>query len=183
MHFSKLLLIVLLLFSIKAYGQQDVDFHLNAHLLSGKKVLKVKRDFHDPYLWALTTGNGVYRINSINLKVDDYTSVFAGYSNLQFVDIAGRSQDTVFVATNSTNVIEYKKGVLRTIGQSDGLSGTVNEVGIDHTIERYVQVYYGLPILLISTTTNIFLYDVRNEVVTSLEMDPGNNHLYETTSS
>jgi len=111
MRLSKLLLVVLLLFVMKAFGQQDVDFHLNAHLLSGKKVLKVKRDFHDPYLWALTTGNGVYRINSLNLQVDDYTSAFNGYSNLQFIDIAGRSQDTVFIATNSINVIEYKKGI------------------------------------------------------------------------
>ena len=181
MRLSKLLLVVLLLFAMRAYGQQDVDFHLNAHLLSGKKVLKVKRDFHDPYLWALTTGNGVYRINSLNLQVDDYTSVFSGYSNLQFVDIAGRSQDTVFIATNSSNVIEYRKGVLRTIGASDGIEGTVNEIGIDHTLEHYIQAYYGLPLLLISTTTNIFLYDSRNEVIIPLAMDPGNNHLYETT--
>jgi gliding motility-associated-like protein len=187
MHFSKLLLIILLLFAIKAYGQQDVDFHLNAHLLSGKKVLKVKRDFHDPYLWALTTGNGVYRINSINLQVDDYTSVFAGYSNLQFVDIAGRSQDTVFVATNSTNVIEYKKGVLRTIGPPDGISGTINEVGMDHIYEKYGYAYngnlYGLPVLLIATTDNIWLYDAKNEVISSVTVQdqPGNNHLYETT--
>jgi len=159
MHFSKRLLVVLLLFAIKVYGQQDVDSHLNARLLLGKKVLKVKRDFHDPYLWALTAGNGVYRINSINLQVDDYTSVFSSYSNLQFVDIAGRSQDTVFVATSSTNVIEYKKGVLRTIGQADGLTGAVNEVGQDHSVEKYIN---GLPFLLISTTTDVFLYDERN---------------------
>jgi gliding motility-associated-like protein len=185
MRLSKLLLVVLLLFAMKAFGQQDVDFHLNAHLLSGKKVLKVKRDFHDPYLWALTTGNGVYRINSLNLQVDDYTSVFSGYSNLQFVDIAGRSQDTVFIATNSVNVIEYKKGILRTIGPPDGISGIINNVGMDDIFEKYGYGtnFFHVPVLLIATTENIWYYDAKNEVATLMteQEKPGNNHLYETT--
>ena len=187
MRFSKLLLFILLLFAVKAYGQQDVDFHLNTHLLSGKKVLKVKRDFHDPYLWVLTAGNGVYRINSLNLQqIDDYTSAFSSYGNLQFVDIAGRSQDTVFIATNSTKVIEYKKGILRTIGPPDGISGTINEVGMDNIYEKYGNSYggnlYGLPVLLIATTKDIYLYDAKNEVISSVVLQqPGNNHLYETT--
>jgi len=185
MRLSKLLFVVLLLFAMRTYGQQDVDFHLNAHLLSGKKVLKVKRDFHDPYLWALTAGNGVYRINSLNLQVDDYTSVFSSYSNLQFIDIAGRSQDTVFIATNSVNVIEYKKGILRTIGPPDGISGTINNVGMDDIFEKYGYGtnFFHVPVLLFATTENIWYYDAKNEVATLMteQEKPGNNHLYETT--
>lgn len=178
----KLLLLILILFATETYAQQDVDFHLNTHLLSGKKVLKVKRDFYDPYLWALTSNNGVYRINSLTMAVDDYTPAFAAYNNLQFTDIAGRSQDTVFLATNSTDVIEYKKGILRTIGPPDGLSGTINEVGMDHIYETITgTIYDGLKFLMVATTTNTYYYDCVNEVVYNTGLDPANNHLYETT--
>jgi hypothetical protein len=120
-----------LLLCFSAYSQQDVDFHLNAHLLTGQKILKVKRDFHDIYLWVLGQNNTVYRVNSITLAVDDYTAKFAAYNNLQFVDIMGHSADTVFVATNSTNVIEWANGNFRVIGSADGIPGTVNSLGID----------------------------------------------------
>ncbi|HWD87787.1 MAG TPA: gliding motility-associated C-terminal domain-containing protein [Mucilaginibacter sp.] len=110
--------------------QQDVDFTLTNTLLQGKNILKIRRDFYDPYLWVLANNNQVYRVNSNTLTVDDYTPQFAQYHNLQFIDIAGLNQDTVFVATNSTNVVEYKKGILITIGATDGLTDTVNSVGI-----------------------------------------------------
>ena len=126
-----LLIIVLLMVCSLAYAQQqDVEFHPNGIFLQGKSILKVKRDFNDPYLWVLAKNNEVYRINSVTMAVDNYTSQFAAYNNLQFIDIAGRSQDTVFIATNSTNVIEYKKGILRTIGPADGLTDMVNSVGM-----------------------------------------------------
>jgi gliding motility-associated-like protein len=180
-----LLIALLVIISSNAYCQQDVDFHLNAHLLAGKKVLKVKRDYHDPYLWVLTSNDGVYRINSITLAVDDYTSAFTTYNNLQFTDIAGRSQDTVFIATNSANVIEYKKGTLKTIGQKDGLAGTINEVGMDYLFEKLnknpVNKLDGLVLLMIATTTNIYYYDCLNEIVIPSGIDPANNHLFETT--
>ncbi|MEO9172965.1 MAG: hypothetical protein ABI203_07720, partial [Mucilaginibacter sp.] len=77
----------MLLLCTKAYcQQQDVDFHLNIQLLTGKTILKVKRDFYDPYLWVLGNNNQVYRINSLTKVVDDYTPQFAAYSALQFVD-------------------------------------------------------------------------------------------------
>src|SRR5476649_2362940 len=126
-----LVLIIIVLFPFKkVFCQQDVEFHLNAKLIPGKKILKVKRDFYDPYVWVLAQNNGVFRVNSLDFTVDDYTAVFSGYSNLQFVDIAGRSRDTVFIATNSTNVIHYKNGAIRLIGTADGIPGTVNSVGI-----------------------------------------------------
>jgi gliding motility-associated-like protein len=120
------------LLSLVAFGQaQDVAFHLNAKLLSGKTILKVKRDFYDPYLWVLAQNNEIYRVNSLTLAVDDYTSTFAPYSNLQFIDIAGRSKDTVFIATNSTNVVQYKNINIRLVGTVDGIPGTVNSIGME----------------------------------------------------
>jgi gliding motility-associated-like protein len=43
----------------------------------------------------------------------------------------GRSADTVFIATNSTNVIEYAAGTLKLIGTADGIPDTVNSIGIN----------------------------------------------------
>ncbi|MES2276937.1 MAG: gliding motility-associated C-terminal domain-containing protein [Bacteroidota bacterium] len=116
-----------------AYGQQDVDFHLNATLLPGKNILKVKRDVNDPYLWVLAQGNEVYRINSTGtpLVAEDFTAKFAAYNSLPFIDIVGISKDQFYIAAKSANVIEYKNEVLKNIGVADGVPGVVNSIGID----------------------------------------------------
>jgi len=124
------LFFIFLIFCTSAFCQQDVDFHINTQLLAGKKILRVNRDCYDPYVWVLAENNGVYRINSLTMAVDDYSARFSAYSKLQFIDIVGRSQDTVFVAANSPDVIEYYKGSLRDIGKARGLTDTVNSLGI-----------------------------------------------------
>ena len=48
-----LLLISLFIGKLSHAQQQDVVFHLNSTLLSGKTILKIKHDFHDSYLWVL----------------------------------------------------------------------------------------------------------------------------------
>jgi len=128
--YYKLLLLFLLTMPANVYCQQDIDFHLNAHLLPGKKILKVKRDFYDPYLWVLAQNNEVYRVNSTTLAIDDYTSKFSGYHNLHFNDIAGRSKDTVFISANVPGFIHFKNGAINFIGTADGIKDTVNSVGI-----------------------------------------------------
>ncbi|MDO3645227.1 hypothetical protein [Mucilaginibacter sp. L3T2-6] len=80
---------------LTAYSQ-DIDFHITDHFLQGKTFIKIKQDFYDPYVWALTDHNGVYRINVVTKAVDDLTADFAAFGNLKFIDIAGRSKDTVF---------------------------------------------------------------------------------------
>ncbi|MDB4919712.1 gliding motility-associated C-terminal domain-containing protein [Mucilaginibacter sp.] len=162
MLFKRLLFLLLILTGLKAYGQQDVEFHLNAHLFPGKNILKVKRDFRDPYLWVLAQNNEVYRVNSTTLAVDNYTSKFAAYSGLKFIDIAGRSQDTVFIATNSTTVIEYKKGVTTVIGTADGISTAVNSVGIAK-IQAYSNDTFSL---VIGSDKGIYYYNFVNEKIT-----------------
>lgn len=124
---------IIMVISLAAYSQQqDVDFHLAGQFLTGKQVLKVKRDFNDPFVWVLAAHNEVYRINSGTMTVDDYTAQFSQYNNFQFIDIAGADQDNVFVATSSTDVIAYNNGVIKTIGVSDGLTDPVNSVGISN---------------------------------------------------
>lgn len=161
MQFKWLFFLFLTFVCLNAYSQQDVEFHLSSHLLPGKNILKVKRDFRDPYLWVLAQNNEVYRVNSTTLAIDDYTSQFAVYSGMQFIDIAGRSQDTVFIATNSTNVIEYKKGIIKVIGAADGIATTVNSIGIAK-IEGY---YTDTHSVLIGSDRGFYSYDMINEKI------------------
>jgi gliding motility-associated-like protein len=155
-------LFILFFLNNKAYcQQQDVDFHLTAHLLTGKKILKVKCDFYDPYVWVLAQNNEVYRVNTQTLGVDDYTAKFAAYNNLQFVDIVGHSQDTVFIATNSTNLIIYNKGNISSIGQSQGITDVINSIGITN---RTSVLPSGT--LIIATQTGMGEYDIKTGKLT-----------------
>jgi gliding motility-associated-like protein len=175
----RLALVITILFSVKqAFSQQDVEFHLNVKLLPGKKILKVKRDFYDPYVWVLAQNNEVYRVNSLTMAVDDYTGVFSAYSHLQFVDIAGRSRDTVFIATNSTNVIHYKNGSIRLIGTGDGIPGTVNSVGIAESLVFNPQK--STSTVMIATNKGFRLYNSDKETITA-SIDTGNSRVYEAT--
>jgi gliding motility-associated-like protein len=177
--FQFFILVTTLLFPIKkVFCQQDVEFHLNTKLLPGKKILKAKRDFYDPYVWVLAQNNGVFRVNSLDFTVDDYTAAFSGYSNLQFVDIAGRSRDTVFIATNSTNVIHYKNGAIRLIGTADGIPGTVNSVGIAESAVYTTQK--STANVMIATDKGFRLYNSDTETITA-DIDTGNSKVYEAT--
>jgi hypothetical protein len=152
-------LIFILIFSFTgAFCQQDVGFTINSHLLAGKQILKVKCDYYDAYVWVLAQNNQVFRINSLTLAVDDYTAQFAPYNNLQFIDIAGRSRDTVFVASNSTEVIEYKKASLRDIGLARGLVDPVTSVGMQNNN------IFDPQILIIATNHGLANYNVVTDV-------------------
>ena len=186
MLFRNFLIFFLLVFCLKAYSQQqDVDFHLNKKFFSGKNILRVKRDYRDPYLWVLAQNNEVYRVNSQTQIVDDYTSYFAAYNNLQFVDIAGYSQDTVFIATNSPTLLELKKGELKPIGTADGITGTIGQIGVSNPQNAIIvnYTYVQPPVLLISSSTGLFQLDVISEKVTSYNTGgyTGTHTLFETT--
>jgi gliding motility-associated-like protein len=165
------------IFFFSAYCQQDVDFHIVGTFLTGKNILKVKRDFHDPYLWVLAQNNEVYRINSITKVIDDYTSQFSAYSSMQFIDIAGRSLDTVFIATNSTNVIDYKKGATKVISVADGITTLVNSVGIPK-----IQPYFGDTYsVLIGSDKGFYSYDMLKEKITGYNNSINSSKIYEAT--
>jgi gliding motility-associated-like protein len=116
-----------------AYCQQDIEFHLSNTFLSGKNIIKVKRDFKDPYLWVLTQNSEVYRINSETLVVDDYTPKFAAYNNLPFIDIAGNSKDDVFI-TQVDKLIRYTNGTITTVTSADGLRGQIASIDFNYSI-------------------------------------------------
>ncbi len=156
MRWIKTLLCFLCVLTVlKARAQrQDLAFHLTNQLLSGKSILKVKRDFADPYLWVLAKNNEVYRINSITLVIDNYTAAFATYSTLPFIDIAGSNQNMVFVGTNTNNVIEDNNGVFSTLGAAQGLADPVNSIGISNFGDGL-----GGGVLSIGTTKGLGNYD------------------------
>jgi len=176
MQLKRLLFLFFMLTGLGGYAQ-DIEFHVNSHLLPGKNILKAKRDFNDPYLWVLAQGNEVYRINSITLAVDNYTAQFAAYNSLKFIDIAGRSKDTVFIATKSTNVIEYKKGIVKAIGAADGIATEVNSVGVPKANSVFSETHS----LLIGSDHGFYTYDMINEKVTVNEQPNAASQIYEAT--
>jgi gliding motility-associated-like protein len=163
-------LLFLLIFPFfKADAQQDVEFHFDATFLAGKNIIKVKRDFYDPYLWVLAQNNEVFRINSITKAVDDYTFQFRAFSNYKFIDIAGRSGDTVYIATSTQAIIQYQKGAFKII--TTAVPGNVNSIGLDYT-ERYLtdNTYGGggrpqAKSLTIGTEAGMCHYDIINETM------------------
>ena len=178
MLFRHLLLIFFLFISVRAICQpQDVDFHLNAHLLNGKKILKVKRDFYDSYLWVLAQNNQVFRVNSLTLAVDDYTPIFAPYNNLQFIDIAGRSKDTVFIASNPGSLIHYANGTIKVIGSADGLNGTINSIGIKGGVPNIRQSTANL---FIGSNEQLYTYNSDSDQL-SAPGYPGSSLIYQAT--
>ncbi|MCQ6957251.1 gliding motility-associated C-terminal domain-containing protein [Mucilaginibacter aquariorum] len=166
---SYIFLFTLLFFVLpEAYAQQDIEFHLNATLLPGKNILKVKRDFNDPYLWVLAENNEVYRINSLDNSITDLSPLFKPYP-YTFTDIAGQNKDVVFIVTGTNTILQYKNGIIKLIGQSNGIAGAVNSIGITDNFSYYVQPYFptALDILNIGTDQGIYKYNIANETATA----------------
>jgi gliding motility-associated-like protein len=151
-----LILFILCFFFGKVWCQQDVGFHITSQLLAGKKILKVKLDFNDPYLWVLAANNGVYRVNSQTMAIDDYSSLFAGYSNFQFIDIVGYNQAIALIATNTTEILGYNNGTIYPIGPTQGLSDVVTSVGMPSYPQNNPNQ------LMISTAKGVGYYNTNN---------------------
>jgi gliding motility-associated-like protein len=167
----------LFLCSVAYSQQQDILFHLSANLLPGKKILKVKRDFYDPYLWVLAENNQVYRINSLNQVIDDYTAKFSSYNGLQFIDIAGRSQDTVFIASNSGAVLQYRGGAIDIIGGAGGINAVVNSIGINYVPDFFTN---RASVLWIATDSGMFNYNMDTGQIVAPSAD-GPGRIYEAS--
>ena len=170
----KLLFILAGLFVSKvAYCQQDIDFHLSNTFLSGKNVLKVKRDFNDPYLWVLTQNSEVYRINSETLVIENYTPKFAAYNSLQFIDIAGNNKDEVFIAT-ADKLLRYTNGTLSTITSADGLRGHVTDIGFNYRDESFTAEDGSPmpgPILFVGSDISVDYYSITIKRFRSFDAD------------
>jgi len=175
-----LLLLILIATVYKVHAQQDMDLHLSNTFLPGKNILKVKRDFLDPYLWVLAQDHGVYRINSITGAVDNYSSQFANYHNFDFIDIASDSKDIVFVATNSNNVLKYANGSIEVIGTSKGIIGNVNSIGFDYGFSEFNQGVSN-DHLLIATTYSLYTYLMKDGSVMPTPITNTDMRIFECT--
>jgi gliding motility-associated-like protein len=125
------LILLLIFFCSPALCQQDVDFHIGGQFFTGKKVLKVSHDFNDPYLWVLTANNGVYRINSQTLVVDDYSSNFSAYSADAMIAIAGKDQNNSAIITKD-RFITFLSGTVNPRLSKYIIGGTLNSVACDN---------------------------------------------------
>nr|WP_294944843.1 gliding motility-associated C-terminal domain-containing protein [uncultured Mucilaginibacter sp.] len=143
------------LLSTVAYSQQDIDFHINGRFLAGKKIIKIKRDFTDPYLWVLAQNHEVYRINSSTKQIDDYTAKLSVFANAEFVDIVGYNQDIAFIATKNAGLIKLESGQANLIGTSTTFQGDINSIGLigDFSLNR----------IIIGTATGLAQYDAVNK--------------------
>jgi len=173
MRFLKqLVLLFFFLFTAQAFAQQDVDFYITDHFFAGKKVLKISRDFYDPFVWVLAQNNEVYRINSVSKEIKDYTNEFSAYGNLQFTAIAGRNDNEVFVGTTINKVLYLKNGSIISIGSNEGLNYPVNSLGISF---RYMVTNQLTDItqdaLLIGTNYGAFSYNANQVQVESAFAD------------
>ena len=185
MRIARLLILFALLLTAARSSAQDVDFHIYQKLLPGKNILKVKRNFHDPYLWVLAQNNEVYRLNSLTLEIDDFTNTFAAYGSLPFIDIAGRSADSVFIATNSTNIISYTRGAVKLVGAAQGMPGIVNGIGFNHNNDSHYEslynyMYINSLILMVSTNSGLCYYDVAGNRVIYQAQD-AKSQIFEST--
>ncbi len=169
MRFYLLFILIILTFiTYKVQAQQDMDLHINGTFLTGKNILKVKRDYRDPYLWVLADNNEIFRINSLTRDIVDFTGQFTAYNNYKFIDIAGVSNDTVFVATNSTDVIMYKKGAFEVLGTAQGFSGNIKSIGLNAVYESGDNgQLLGSTHLMITTTTSTIIYNYSSKNTTS----------------
>lgn len=151
---------------------QEVDFHLERHLLVGKIILKVKRDFKDPYLWVLAENNEIFRINSQTYEVNDYTLLFSSFNDLNFIDIAGENKDLFFIATDTNTLLLFKQNTIKIISTADGLIEPIKSIGIDF-IGTFDAISANL--LMIGTISNNYRYNIDTDQLipnpSSLETD------------
>ncbi|SDT67400.1 gliding motility-associated C-terminal domain-containing protein [Mucilaginibacter mallensis] len=177
-----LIIICVSLIGGKAFTQ-DINFTISDHFFSGRKILKVKKDFNDPYVWVLGANNEVFQINNVTKSIVDYTNIFAGYNNSQFVDIAGRSKDTLFIATANSGLIQCKGGKIKIIGNDQGIGDTLSSIGIDYsniaTNAFNLSAHNNLN-LLVATNKGTFNYNIDAET-SSASSDPVPAIVFEAT--
>src|SRR5437588_2470549 len=121
MYFKRLLLLFIFIAPIKLILAQDVTFYLTGRYLTGKPIVKLSRDFDDPYMWVLGKSNDIYRINTLNNQVEDLTSTFQQFSADKIFDMTSISQNWVVLAVkiaDSIKLVNYNNGVFQYLLQS-----------------------------------------------------------------
>ncbi|MDN3580844.1 gliding motility-associated C-terminal domain-containing protein [Mucilaginibacter flavus] len=177
------LLLLFTTFLFTAHAQQDVDLHLNDSFFPGKNILKVKRDFRDPYLWVLAQNHQVYRINSITKSIDDYSGSFNAYHNLQFTDLAGISKDTVVISTNTNTLIINANNTVKTFNVDDNNGGKVQGIGVENMTGSFPSspFYPYTDLLAIATTKRFLYYAIKENTLTPTNVDTTNVRFYQHT--
>jgi gliding motility-associated-like protein len=170
MRFIRSLLFLLVIFFTEIAFGQDVDLYLTDHYLAGKSIIKMNRDFDDPYMWVLVKNNEVYRLNTITKQLDDYTLRFQIFTGYQIFDIAGIGQERVTLAiknADSTMLVNYNNGVISYPLRNNfyGVQGNLVAIGASAI---YTELSYGFvdhPALLIATDKGFYRYTFDTGVI------------------
>jgi gliding motility-associated-like protein len=176
-----LLLLTTLLFTANA--QQDIDLHLSDSFFAGKNILKVKRDFRDPYLWVLAQNHEVYRINSITKAIDNYSDSFNAYHNLQFTDLVGVSKDTVIISTNTNTLIINANNGVKIFNVDDDNGGKVQGIAAESIVGSFPSppFYPYSDLLAVATTKRFLYYAIKENTLIPTNTDTVNVRFYQNT--
>lgn len=149
--------------SFWALGQQDVDFYVTDSFLSGVKIIKVYQNAMSPIVFVLDDNNRVYQINVNTKTLTDISQDFAPYNNaFKFIDIVSPDDREIFVATNTSNLIDFKNNTSTLIGAASGIQGNIRSIGYQ-AVGGPFQNYQ--PFLLIGTDVGIGLYSLNSLTV------------------
>lgn len=146
--------------------------------LEGKKIIKIHKDQNDAYLWALDNNDEVFRINTTDkteAAVEDWTSKFAAFSNLTFIDIAAVDQNNVFIATSSSSLLYYKDGNVTDVGyyNGNGIKGKINSIAM------IMNPKFAQNQVLIGTDKDLYTYVLSDASVQVLQKGP-DTYVYES---
>lgn len=163
MRFVRLLILLLFIVTADSLFAQDIDLYLTSHIMAGKSIIKLSRDFDDPYMWILAKNNEVYRLNTITKQLDDYTPKLQSISGYQIFDIAGLETDMVDLAINNTNgtrLASYKSGIISYPLENNisTIKGNILNIGPASSFTERVYGFSDSPEVLIATDQGFWRY-------------------------
>ena len=170
MRFVRFVLLLIFVLASKVSFAQDIDLYLTDHYLAGKSVIKLSRDFDDPYMWILTRNNEIYRLNTVSKQLDNFTAQFQSIAGSNIFDIAGIGPDWVTLAiknANGTDLVNYKSGIISYpfINTFNQIDGNITSIGASSIYTEIVQGDVAHPVLLIATDKGFWRYSMAYDVL------------------
>jgi gliding motility-associated-like protein len=170
MRFVRFVLLLILTIASKVSLAQDVDLYLTEHYLAGKSVIKLSRDFDDPYMWILTKNNEIYRLHTGTKQLDDFTAQFKSITGGNIFDIAGISAAWVVVAVRNGTSVDLVSDNVGSIsyplqGTPYSFKGTIKSIGTSSLYTEFAYGVNGMPAVLIATNEGFYRLSLMSHVL------------------
>lgn len=172
MRFFRYLFLSIILLITNSTFAQDVNLYLSDHYLAAKSIIKLSRDFDDPYLWILAPNNGIFRLNTATKQLEDLSASFQQFSSYQIFDIAGITYNTLTFAIRNaggTVLVTYDNGNITYpfIGNPYALDvyGNITGIGPSSIYTEQVYGYADHPALLVATDQGFYRYSYQTTVI------------------